>query len=207
MQPNSAQCVENPLIWPLLTLLRAAQQSSKVHNLASELQQDGLLPDLDDDANKALFKRNFLLMNALYQLQGILLPEQWLQVQPTDIQIFTQLPTDLPLVLEQEAALRCYYLDWTHFDTSADCIEAMFTQFWNRYDTYIGKAVQQIDKNQALQIFELDNNASKQDIRRQWRKLALKWHPDRPSGHADKFRQVCEAWQTLRAGQAHYKCD
>lgn len=199
MQPNSEQCVENPLIWPLLTLVRDAQQSSKVHHLASQLQQDGLLPDLDDDTNKALFKRNFLLMNALYQLQDILLPEQWLQVQAMDIQIFPKLPTDLPLVLEQEAALRCYYLDWAHFETSADSIEVLFTQFWNRFDKHIGKTDQLIDQQQALQIFELDDSASKQDIRRQWRKLALKWHPDRPSGHADKFRQVCEAWQTLRA--------
>lgn len=199
MQTNSENSAENPLIWPLLTILRSSQQSCKIHNLASELQLKGLLPDLDNDANKALFKRNFLLMNALYQLQEILLPDHWLQVQAMDIQLLTQLPTDLALILEQDIALRSYYLDWGYFDTSSESIEAMLASFWSRYDYYLGKPEHTLDKTRALQIFELDRNASKQDIRRQWRKLALKWHPDRSSGNADKFRQVCGAWQKLRA--------
>ncbi len=199
MQSNSENSAENPLIWPLLTILQASPQSYKIHTLASELQLKGLLPDLDNDANKVLFKRNFLLMNALYQLQEMLLPEYWLQVQAMDIQLLTQQPADLALLLEQDAALRSYYLDWDYFDTSSESIEAMFASFWDRYEFYLGKPEHMIDKTRALQIFELDRNASKQDIRRQWRKLALKWHPDRASGNAVKFRQVCGAWQKLRA--------
>lgn len=189
---------ENPLIWPLLTIIKGSQQSCQIHHLATELQLKGLLPDLDNDANKALFKRNFLLMNALYQLQEMLLPEQWLQVKAMDIQLSMQPPTDLILMLEQDIALRSYYLDWCHFETSSESIEAMFTHFWGRYEHSLGKSVHILDKVKALQIFELDSTASKQDIRRQWRKLALKWHPDRASGDALKFLQACEAWQVLR---------
>jgi len=196
---NQEENKENPLIWPLLTVLRGTQQSHKVHDLASELQRQGLLPDLDSDANKALFKRNFLLMNALYQLQELLLPDDWLQVQAMDIQILPQLPSNIPLALEQDIALRSYYLDWSYFDTSSDEINAMFTSFWHRYGDYIGKSEHIFATAEALQVFELNRNASKQDIRRQWRKLALKWHPDRASGDAVKFREVCNAWQVLRS--------
>lgn len=189
---------ENPLIWPLLTIIKGSQQRCQIHHLATELQLKGLLPDLDKDANKALFKRNFLLMNALYQLQEMLLPEQWLQVQAMDIQLLAEPPADLALILTQDIALRSYYLDWSHFETSAENIEALFTDFWGRYEHSIGKPEHILDKAKALQIFELDSGASKQDIRRQWRKLALKWHPDRASGDALKFLQACEAWQVLR---------
>ena len=51
---------------------------------------------------------------------------------------------------------------------------------------------------QALKVFELDETATDRDIRKQWRKLALKWHPDRDQGNAERFREVCEAWQTLK---------
>lgn len=182
----------------MLTIIQASPHSCKIHHLASELQLKGLLPDLDNDANKALFKRNFLLMNALYQLQGLLLPDFWLQVQALNIQLLTQLPTDMTLRLEQDTALRGYYLDWSHFDISADKVEDMLSHFWGQYQEYINPSAQAIDNHRALQIFELDNKASQQDIRRQWRKLALKYHPDRAFGNAEKFRQVCGAWQKLR---------
>tara|TARA_R110001583_G_scaffold145698_1_gene297681 strand:- start:629 stop:1225 length:597 start_codon:yes stop_codon:yes gene_type:complete len=192
------EVIENPLIWPLLSILKSSSQSHKVHYLASELQEQGLLPDLDIDANKALFKRNFLLMNALYQLQAMLLPEYWLQVRSLDIQLVAQIPSDLAITLEQDVALREYYLNWDYFETSPEEVESLLSQFWGKYGQSLGSPKNQMDKSSALQIFELDERASVQDIRRQWRKLALKWHPDRNTGNANHFRLVCEAWQTLR---------
>lgn len=198
MQFNSQNTTENPLVWPLLTIIQTSQQSHKIHELATELQIKGLLPDMDNDANKALFKRNFLLMNALYQLQDILQPDHWLQVQSMNIQLLSLQPTDITLRLEQDNSLRNYYLDWCNFETSSEKVEALLTSFWNSYKHSLGKPDGMMDKTRALQIFELDGSASKQDIRQKWRKLALKWHPDRTSGNTIKFREVCEAWQLLR---------
>ncbi|WP_413702401.1 DNA-J related domain-containing protein [Psychromonas sp. KJ10-10] len=194
----SDESIDNPLIWPLLTLLKASPENNKIHHLASELQHQGLLPDLDIDADKALFKRNFLLMNALYQLQEMLLPEYWLQIQALDIQLSMQLPIDLQLELDTDISLRQYYLNWEHFETSAQEVESLLSQFWHKYGRALGNAGTEMDKSHAFQVFELDKNASQQVIRRQWRKLALKWHPDRDSGDAVKFRLVCEAWQILK---------
>ncbi|NMH65403.1 DNA-J related domain-containing protein [Shewanella salipaludis] len=189
---------DNPLIWPLLSLLQASHQSWKVHHLATELQSRGLLSRLDAEPDKDLFKRNFLLMNALFELQEMLLPKQWLQVRAMEIQIFRLLPAELNLILAQDASLREYYLDWNNYDTCANAVRAMLESFWNRYQSYIGVNPRLMQQSHALNVFELDETATDREIRRQWRRLALKWHPDRPEGDAAKFREVCEAWQALR---------
>jgi hypothetical protein len=191
--------IENPLIWPLLTLIEAAEENCQIHHLATELQKNGLLEELDKDPNKDLFKRNFLLMNALYQLQTMLLPLQWLQVEAMNIQLFEHPPTNIEVALEQTSALRSYYLDWQYFETDSDEIEVMLAGFWDRYHQTISPAINAIDKANALHVFELDAQASPQQIRQQWRRLALKLHPDRPTGDKDKFLKACEAWQVLKA--------
>ncbi|MBR9729463.1 DNA-J related domain-containing protein [Shewanella intestini] len=189
---------DNPLIWPILTLLQSSHQSWKVHHLAAQLQQQGLMHNLDSEPDKDLFKRNFLLMNALYELQSILLPKQWLQVQAMDIQLCRIVPADVGIELANDANLRSYYLDWSHYDTCSNVVQEMLASFWSRYQQHMGINQQLMQKGDALKVFELDETATAKQIRKQWRKLALKWHPDRVDGHAERFKEVCEAWQTLR---------
>ncbi|KFZ37379.1 molecular chaperone DnaJ [Shewanella mangrovi] len=190
---------DNPLIWPLMTLFKTSVRSWKVHHLATELQQRGLMHHLDDSPEKDLFKRNFLLMNALYELQEMLLPEQWLQVKSMDIQLFRLAPSNVLLLQHQDQALREYYLDWRNYDTCANVVKEMLASFWHSYEKYIGANPKRLAHMDALKVMELELDASDRDIRRQWRKLALRWHPDRPDGDAVKFRQICEAWQALKA--------
>lgn len=189
---------DNPLIWPLLSLLQKSVQGWKVHHLATELQSQGLMHDLDPIPEKDLFKRNFLLMNALFELQDMLLPGQWVQTQAMDIRILRILPGDIDLIQHQEAGLKSYYLDWANYDTSSNVVRDMLESFWTSYKSYIGINGRVMHLTQALRVLELDVSASDREIRRQWRKLALKWHPDRQGGDAARFREVCEAWQTLR---------
>jgi len=193
---------DNPLIWPLLSLLKNTEHSWKIHYLATQLKAQGLLVALDQDPEQDLFKRNFLLMNALFQLQQMLLPKQWLQVHAMEIKIFSHLPNDLPLAIQIDQGLRDYYLNWENYQVSGDYIREMLEQFWNRYQQHIGASTAMpLDNNNrltALTVFELAPDSCKVDIRKQWRLLALRWHPDRPNGDAAKFRTVCEAWHVLR---------
>ncbi|RPA31563.1 DNA-J related domain-containing protein [Shewanella frigidimarina] len=189
---------DNPLIWPVLSLLQSSNQSWKVHHLASELQTKGLMHNLDPLPEKDLFKRNFLLMNALYELQDILMPKQWLQVKAMEIQIFRIIPVSADIQHIRDGALRDYYLDWNNYDSSVNVVREMLESFWSSFQEYIGVNTQLMHKGHALKVFELDETATDRDIRKQWRKLALKWHPDREQGNAERFREVCEAWQTLR---------
>lgn len=46
-------------------------------------------------------------------------------------------------------------------------------------------------------ILGVDKNASKEDIKRAFRKLAHQYHPDKEGGDAEKFKEVNEAYQIL----------
>lgn len=189
---------DNPLTWPILGLLKRSNRSWKVHHLATELQQQGLMHNLDPLPEKDLFKRNFLLMNALYELQHMLLPSQWLQVQAMDIILLRIPPANVLQLQQDDSALRDYYLDWNNYDTCVNVVREMLESFWNSYQDYIGARPGRFAQREALRVLELEADASDKEIRRQWRKLALKWHPDRQGGDTAKFRQICEAWQALR---------
>lgn len=46
-------------------------------------------------------------------------------------------------------------------------------------------------------ILGVDKNASEEDIKRAFRKLAHEYHPDKQGGNAEKFKEINEAYQVL----------
>ncbi|WP_042011202.1 DNA-J related domain-containing protein [Aeromonas fluvialis] len=183
----------NPLIAPLLMLLQRADGSYKVHELMAALRQQGAIPQLTDDEQRQLFRVNFLIMNALYQLQAELWQEGWwLVISTLDIRLE-------PLAETPQAShafalgenLRGYYLDWQVFwQTDRAEVEALLNRFWRAYDGMGNRA-------EALALFELKAGASQEAIRRRWRELALQHHPDR-GGNAETFIRIRWAWECLR---------
>lgn len=188
-----SEATHNPLIAPLLALLQQAAGSYKVHELMADLRQQGAIPPLADDEQLQLFRVNFLIMNALYQLQAELWQEGWwLVISTLDIRLE-------PLAETPEASqaftlgenLRSYYLDWQVFwQTDRAEVETLLNRFWRAYDA-------EGHKEQALALFQLDEKASQEAIRRRWRELALQHHPDR-GGDAERFIRIRWAWEYLR---------
>ncbi|NNN63488.1 DNA-J related domain-containing protein [Vibrio sp. 2-1(7)] len=190
--------IENPLLWPMLEILRKQPSNWKVHTLASSLGEQGYISKLDDSPDKDLFKRNFLIMNALYQLQDTLYPDSWLQVEAMDIQLMSSMEA-LRHKIDIYDPLREYYLDWRNYEADEDEVRRLLNEFWTTYQKFIGgSSVASVDKTKALSLFELNTDATPAEIRKQWRKLALRWHPDRENGDAERFRVLCEAWNVLR---------
>ncbi|MFM5428060.1 DNA-J related domain-containing protein [Aeromonas veronii] len=183
----------NPLIAPLLVLLQQAAGSYKVHELMAALRQQGAIPVLADDEQLQLFRVNFLIMNALYQLQAELYEEGWwLVISTLDIRLeplAENLQTNHGFALGEN--LRSYYLDWQVFwQTDRAEVEALLNRFWHAYDGEGHKA-------EALALLELNEGASQEAIRRRWRELALQHHPDR-GGNAETFIRIRWAWEVLR---------
>ena len=62
------------------------------------------------------------------------------------------------------------------------------------------------DTNSAYAVLELSPSASDDDVKRAYRRMAMKYHPDKVStlgpdvqrAAADKFRQVQEAYETIK---------
>lgn len=191
--------MENPLLWPIMEVLKKQPRGWKVHTLATHLNDLGLVPILDPKPEKDLFKKNFLIMNALYQLQETLFPESWLQVQAMDIELMHGRYYANGHAIDPEDPLRDYYVHWENYEADEGEVKRLLNEFWTRYRKFVGgEDIGDMDRGKALSLFDLPMDASPAEIRKRWRKLALRWHPDREDGNSDQFRVLCEAWNVLR---------
>ncbi|CAA0078941.1 Chaperone protein DnaJ [BD1-7 clade bacterium] len=191
---NTVDVGENPLVMPVLAALQAADKPLAIHELMAAIKAQHTLPTLDADLQVALFQMNWLLMNALYQLQHNLLSEgYYLAIQTLHIEL-QSLSADASVADGQALKsdrLRDYYLDWQHFNgtTKAD-VDALLRGVWQQFT---GRD-QQAD---ALAVLSLDEDADWATIRTRYRQLAARHHPDR-GGDAQAFMRVRQAYECLQ---------
>lgn len=170
-------------------LLRQYPQGLSEHELLQRLraQQDTAVGEarLDDSLN--LFQTHFILFHGLYRLRETLLAgrDETLRIHVLRIQLLPQQEQDAR-ALGAHDPLRDYYLDWSNLErTSAADVEAMLGRFWQRY-------VRQDRRGEALRILELDAGADETAIRSQYRRLAMRHHPDR-GGDTATLQAINEA--------------
>lgn len=56
-------------------------------------------------------------------------------------------------------------------------------------------------------ILNVSQQSSPDEIKKNYRKLSLEFHPDRPNGNAEKFKKISEAYETLSNPQLRQKYD
>lgn len=57
------------------------------------------------------------------------------------------------------------------------------------------------------ETLEIDQSASADEIKRAYKRLANKYHPDKPTGDADKFKEINSAYETLSDDQKRAQYD
>lgn len=184
----------NPLIDEIFELI-LTKQVWQVHTLAAQLSHQGAIATLDQSPERDLFKRNFLIMNALYQLKEQLKPQN-LIISTLHIELIEQ---EAKHLLATSNNLRDYYLDWDNYDTSEQQVEELLNSFWHRFKATPKKHVL-TDKeyNKLILNWNLPEDFTLKVLQKRWRQLALQNHPDKLSGCAEKFKKIKLQYEQLK---------
>lgn len=194
---------QNPLIPDILQILQRnlhAERASPfgIHHLLTELAHHPCFDALADQSELNLFKKNFLMMNALYQLRCSLWEEErlLLQLETLDVRLLALSDTEAESErLATKDPMESYYLDWRHYtDTTQEQVEALLDEFWCRYARSEGG---QQNRVQGLGCLGLTGEPSQAEIKRRYRELAREHHPDR-GGDAIRFIEIRQAYEALR---------
>ncbi len=152
-------------------------------------QDQTLLPD-GRISNLALFQSHFLLFHTLYRLRDQLRAESRF-----DMGIHTLKIRLLPYqaghcALQPLDSLEAYYGDLNHlFQTDESDVNDLLDAFWQQW-------VRQDCRVEALAVLELNDPVSQAEIRQQYRKLVMRYHPDR-GGSTDKIKKLNKAMDGL----------
>lgn len=138
-----------------------------------------------------LFRSHFILMHCLYRLRS-----QWFERQEALLEIsvlriqrqpWQATHHGLPATAD---ALAGYYGDLNELTTDRETVESLLSSFWKMM-------LNPLRQEEDLQLLELKVDASEQDIRLQYRRLAMRHHPDR-GGDEQHFCRIQAAYQRLK---------
>lgn len=224
----------NPLTVPICQILRASPQGLSEYALLTRLQFEGVDFSLDEsglddrasgdrhDAELLLFRKHFLVMNALYQLQPVLWEEGlYLRVSALLVKLETVVlesevleSTGLEHIekgLGEELANSDYLADHNCLTLPCPAGEQAIREYyldWREFEQSSSESVKQLldsfwqryyaeDQQQhALEQLQLAAECSWLQIRDAYRRLAAIHHPDK-GGDSDRFRQIREAYELL----------
>ncbi len=148
---------------------------------------DGLFQDA-----LLLFQAHFRLFHTLYALQQELTAQRRYRLDISPLQIrLREYREPLTRGLDQADPMREYYLNPEHLEqTTRGDVERMLADFWARLGA-------RAERGPALKVLGLDETAGAEEIRRRYRELAMRHHPDR-GGSLERFQELQAAMARLR---------
>lgn len=194
----------NPFVMDVLAALKESGHKIKIYLLIEALDEAKLEPLLRGiDANLALFRRNFLLMNALYQIQQDMLKTGWyLYIGQVEVELRSIANTGTDLIESAgEERLREYYNNWNHFvGTDSEQVLDLLTNFWQRFGSFLEVSTDATQKARDL-LNLADEEADMGVIKQRYREKVQRLHPDK-GGDTAEFIRVREAYELLIAHSA-----
>lgn len=173
-------------------MLLAHPEGLSEHALIRRLSESGgPLGDADLQDPLSLFRTHFLLFHVLYRLRDRLVREEDtdIVIGPLEIRLRPALERG-GSALDAPDPLRSYYLDLDHLNgTDRAGVEALLAGFWRRL-------AEGGDRQRDLEILGLDETADRATLRRRYRELAMRHHPDR-GGEAETFQRIQAAYARL----------
>ena len=142
-----------------------------------------------------LFRCHFLVMHCLYRLRLHWLGKEagWLKIEALEICLCpwdAEHATDNQQVCASDPLAR-YYLDLSHLSTDRETVDKLLRGIWQQ-------ALTPDQRRADLALLELSDPASEADIRHQYRRLAMRHHPDR-GGDIEHFQALLAAYQRLQS--------
>lgn len=178
-------------------VLRAHPEGLGEHALIRALRATGRVDFVRADLREPLrlFRTHFLLFHALYALR-----ERWWAERRGHLEIA---PLRIVLApwrsgsrgLARHDPLRDYYLNATHLqETTAEDVHALLQGFWKRLGGDRGR-------RKALAALGLHDPVDAATIKKTYRRLAMRVHPDR-GGDGDRLQRLNAAMAVLAEGPA-----
>ena len=154
----------------------------------------GLLPTLELGDHLGLFQSHFLIYHSLYRLRERLLAEQRSMLQISALRVGLDAYEPGEAALCEVDPLRDYYLDLANLDATGEAeVAALLDAFWR----CVPVAADSEGVVSALAVLELDAASDFDQVKRQYRRLVMRHHPDR-GGEAARMHALNEALELLR---------
>ena len=190
---NSLESISFSLQQAIFDLLLQSP-NCKLNHIFAHLKERQLLISLDKDPEQDLFKQNFLVMNALFNLQTDANALGYaVVIDSINIQLMRYRENQLS---DNNATLANYYLDFSNIVISNDEIKSLLDSFWHYYTAH--NHFELHDVSGAFEVLGLPNNANLKQVKRAWYKIALASHPDKSTNHnTGTYHAASSAYQSL----------
>jgi hypothetical protein len=178
----------------LLDFLSTKSAGTSEYDLIQFLREQDLFSldsgELLSSDSLVMFRIHFIVFHTLYRLRDRVRQQGLndIDLNPVCIRLLHYQNNESALV--EYDALYEYYMDTENLEnTGSEDVDEMLQRFWLRLDNSERRA-------EALKELELNDPVSDDAIRKQYRRLAMKHHPDR-GGEREKLQRINAAVSIL----------